>query len=63
MSDAIRLNDFIHAEHERLLKFGEFWMREHWKEPEKWPLRLEHGEWDEQLQIFRESNETVRTTG
>lgn len=53
---SIMIADFVAQERQRCIKFYEWYTWMHRSDPSHYPLAMDEGEWDEQLQIFDEGN-------
>ncbi len=53
---SIMIADFCALERQRVINFYEWYTQMHRADPSHYPLALDAGEWDEQLQIFDEGN-------
>lgn len=50
----MELSQFLHIETRKCSWFAHWWMQQHHEEPDKFPLNLEPGEWDEQFRAWEE---------
>lgn len=46
------LDEFVTEEHARLDRFAAGYRQNAVQRPDEWPLTMEPGDWDEQLQMF-----------
>lgn len=46
------LMDFIESNRESLRKFNAYWREKHESNPDDFPMELNTGDWDEQLESF-----------
>ncbi len=51
---AMRIEDWIAEESERLQRFSAYWAREHAKKPNEFPNDMEPSDWDEAYMTFDE---------